>query len=181
MKIKRMIHGEEVEIELTHDELYLAYEAYEHHCDYEYVKNQLEGGALAEDMQHALSDKQWDQLIHEIAWEKRRQQDKYEYDENDALDKAEEHARRKILPDWPKKRYFQIRIANADENNVVHPIASVYCWSFEKPSKEDAAEFAIRSGTASFDEVFDITEIPIDEIDEWFDNPSEVPALNQEA
>ena len=46
MIIKRVIHGEEVAIELTHDELYLAYEAYEHHCDYEYVKNELEGGAL---------------------------------------------------------------------------------------------------------------------------------------
>lgn len=180
MIIKRVIHGEEVAIELTHDELYLAYEAYEHHCDYEYVKNELEGGALAEEMQHALSDKQWDQLIHEIAWEKRRNQDKYEYDENDALDKAEEHVRRKVLSDWPKKRYFQIRLANTDDKNIAHPFATVYCWAFERPKKEEAAEFAVRVGTASFDDVFDVTEIPLDELDEWFDNPATVKAIKED-
>lgn len=179
MKIKRVIHGEEVEIELTNDELYLAYEAYEHHCDYEYVKNQLECGALAEDFQHILTDKQWDRLLHELAWEKRRQQDKYEYDENDALDKAEAHVRKRVLPDWPKKRYFEIRLWNADSNNVSYHCATCYGWAFEKPEVETAREFAAKNVDVVFEGVMEINEIPQEELDEWFDNPSEVKSIKE--
>ncbi len=88
MKIKRMIHDEEVEIELTKDELFTAYEEYEHECDYEYVKNMLNSGVMEEELEN-LTDKQWENACHQIAYEKRHQQTQYGYNEEDALDEAE--------------------------------------------------------------------------------------------
>lgn len=83
MKIKRIIHGEEVEIVLTRDEIAEAYLCHEHHYDCEYVRNNLNSGAY-EGFEN-LSDQEWETAVHELAYEKRRQQDKYLLDECDAF------------------------------------------------------------------------------------------------
>lgn len=83
MIIKRTFNGKEVEIELTHDELALAYDHYEHHCDCEYVRNSLNSGSYEE-----LSDEDWEKAVSEIALKKRENQDDDLLDEDVALDLA---------------------------------------------------------------------------------------------
>ena len=89
MKIKRTIHGEEVEIELTQEEIAEAYLHHEHYCDCEYVRSNLNSGCDAEAFE-TLTDEEWEAVVHEIAYEKRRQQDKFELDEWDAVEIARE-------------------------------------------------------------------------------------------
>lgn len=86
MKIKRNIGGVEVEIELTHDEVAEAYLEHEHFYDCESVRGDLNSGCYEEF--EGLSDEEWENAVHEIAWEARRQMEKYGLDEWDARDAA---------------------------------------------------------------------------------------------
>jgi len=86
MKIKRTIQGEEAEIELTQDEIAEAYLHHEHYYDCEYVRSNLNSGCYEEF--EDLTGEELEAAVHEIAYEKRRQQDKYELDEWDAMDVA---------------------------------------------------------------------------------------------
>lgn len=177
MKIKRELPGGVIlEIALTEDEIYRAYEAYEHHCDADYVEGRANSGT--EEWFEYLSDEQWEAAVHEIAWEKRRQQDKYGYDASDALDEAMRWFKNTRLPEILKRRYFEIRLGCADENtNVVVHCGSVYCWAY-KEVKNDvfALEYCRENAEGtSFEEIIEVNEIPANEVDLWFDNPSEVP------
>lgn len=86
MKIKRVIHGEEVEIELTKEEIAEACNEQEHLIDCEMVRENLTCGWYNEF--DDLSDEEFETAIDEIAYEKRRQQNKYELDDVDAVDVA---------------------------------------------------------------------------------------------
>lgn len=86
MTIKRNIDGKEIEIELTHDELFEAFECYEHHCDCEYVRNTLNSGSYEEF--ENLTDEAWEKAVKTIAHKKRSEQDDNHLDETDALDTA---------------------------------------------------------------------------------------------
>ena len=176
MTITRVICGQNVEIELTHDELRKAHDSYAHHCDYEYVKSVLKSGTAKKELAH-LTDKQWDEAAHQLASEMRLQQIKNGFAASEALQKAIAWFLKKELPKWPRKRYFEIQLANADAENVMNIVAIAYCWAMEKPSREEALEFATRFVNQTFDEAFEINEIPLAEVEDWFDDPSQVPAL----
>lgn len=86
MVIQRVIDGKNVEIELTHDELIDAYSYYEHHLDCEYVRSRLNSGCYEEFEE--LTDKEWEQAVHLIAYQKRECQEQCLCDEDCALDSA---------------------------------------------------------------------------------------------
>lgn len=172
LSIKRELPGGVIiKIALTQDELYRAYELYEHHLDVNYVEGRVNSDE--DDRFEHLTDEQWENAVNEIAWEKRRQQDKYEYDEDAALDKALCWFKNTRLPEIVKRRYFAIRLGVADGNSVV----SKYVWSYGPVTRENATKY-IQDLGLTFDEIIEISAIPDYEVDVWFDNPAAIPELN---
>ena len=100
MKIKRTIHGEEIEIELTQEEITEAYNEKEHYYDCEVVRGNLSSSCYEEFS--SLSEEELEDAIHEIAYDKRHEQDKYGLDESDAVDVARE-------------QYVQTHFSNASQ------------------------------------------------------------------
>ena len=86
MKIKREVNGVQMEFALTQDEIAEAYLVHEHYYDCESVRSDLNSGCYEEF--EGLSDDEREAAVHEIAYEARRQQDKYGLGEWDAMDVA---------------------------------------------------------------------------------------------
>lgn len=87
MKISRVINWEAVEIELTHDEIFMAYCEQEHKFDVDDVDTELDkyegdgaDGASAFLEEYGITVEQARRNIHRIAYEKRRNMDKYDMD-----------------------------------------------------------------------------------------------------
>lgn len=157
IRIRRsMANGLVVEIELTETEVYRIFEHYEHHADMEYTYNELSQRQCEELM--PLSAKQWADAVRNIAWEKRRQQDKYNFDEDYALDEALRWYIKTILPEMPK-RYFEIKLGKADDNNVANPNGCIYCWAYDMPTLREAAAFCAQEFSNEFEEVINVEEI----------------------
>lgn len=89
MKIKRIINGSEVEIELTKDELFNAYSEQEHEWDMQSCKDYLNSGIYdGEEWYEELSEEIEKKIIAETAYELRRNMDKYNMDHEYAIDEA---------------------------------------------------------------------------------------------
>lgn len=97
MKICRTVNDVQMEFELTNQELYLAFEEYEHRSDVEFVECEIAQREIEEF--ESLTDDQLNDAIRNIAYEKRRQQVKYNYDESAALDIAIRWYIHTVLPD----------------------------------------------------------------------------------
>ena len=171
MRIRRpMANGLVVEVELTEDEIYRVFEHYEHHCDMEYTRNEL-SQRECEELQ-PLSDKQWLDAVRNIAYEKRRQQDKYGYDETDALDEGLKWYIKTVLPEMPK-HFFEIKLGKADDTNVVECVDRIYCWAYDLPTTHEAAIFCRDLLERDFEEVMSVTAIAEHEIGDYLDTTSD--------
>lgn len=165
-----LANGLVMEIQLTEDEVYRVYEHYEHHCDVNYTCGELaqrECEAL-----EPLTEKQWMDAVRNIAWEKRRQQDKYGYDEEYALDEALKWYIKTVLSEMPK-HFFEIELGNADDNNVVECVDRIYCWAYDLPTTHAAAIFCRDLLERDFEEVMAVTEIAEHEIGDYLDTTSD--------
>ena len=119
MKITRVINGVEVEIELTQEEIAEAYLQHEHFYDCESVRGDLNSGCYEEF--EGLTDEEWEDAVHEIAYEARRQQEKYGLDEWDAMAAArklfiENHNLNNVLADAEERSK-----ASVEENATRQP------------------------------------------------------------
>lgn len=97
MIICRTVNDVQMEFELTNQELYLAFTEYEHRSDVEFVEGEFAQREIEEF--ESLTDDQLNDAIRNIAYEKRRQQVKYDYDESTALDIAIRWYINTVLPD----------------------------------------------------------------------------------
>lgn len=86
MKITRKINGQLCDIELTENEMFNAYEEQQFKWDHETAKERL--SQSDDDTFDDLTDAQFECVINQVAYEMRRQMDKYGYDTDDALDRA---------------------------------------------------------------------------------------------
>ena len=89
MIIKRIIDGNEVSVELTRDELVTAHEEYQHIMDVTYCKGKIEFGSEdAFKEEYGVSKEDAMKQIDAIAYEMRRQADKYDLDDDYARECA---------------------------------------------------------------------------------------------
>lgn len=89
MKIVREIDRQMIEIELTEQELYNAYCEQEHQYDMQNCQYYLDSGIYdGEDWFECLSQDDINSLIEEMAYQYRRNVDKYEMHHDYALDDA---------------------------------------------------------------------------------------------
>lgn len=88
LKIKRVIHGEEVVIELTGNELFEAYIMQESIWDRDNCALYLDTIYADEEWYENLNSETWDNLIEEAANQYRRNIDKYEMSHDYAISEA---------------------------------------------------------------------------------------------
>lgn len=88
MTIRREIDGKEVQIELSARELSEAYLEQEHEYDIEDVQNRFDDMEDEEFAEHGMTREEAESHISEIAYNKRRNMDKYEMSWEYALDEA---------------------------------------------------------------------------------------------
>lgn len=98
--ITKMINGEQMQIGLTRQETYQIYEQYEHLCDLDYVKSYIE---IYTDDDIAiegtgLTVNELNEHTDAIAWEMRRQMDKYEVDQDFAIEEAFKIIKNEVHP-----------------------------------------------------------------------------------
>lgn len=91
MKITRTINGEEVDIELTAEELSAAYYEQEHNFDVQDVQSRFNGeitDSELEEIYGVTPEQITDEVIENIAYEARRNMDKYDMEHPYAIDAA---------------------------------------------------------------------------------------------
>ena len=100
--ITKVINGEQMQIGLTKQEAYQIYEQYEHLCDLDYVNSHIAdytdaGDSIAVECT-GLTINELTQQADAIAWEMRRQMDKYDVDRDFALDEAFKIIKHEVRP-----------------------------------------------------------------------------------
>lgn len=89
MTIKRTVDGKEMEFELTPHELYRAFEEQEHIFDITAVRDYVCGWEDEDFMDiWSVTRVQYEELVEDMAWCRRRYINKYEMSEDFALDEA---------------------------------------------------------------------------------------------
>lgn len=153
MSIQRIIHGEPITIELTHDEIATAYLHHEHYYDCEYVRQSLDFWEPFD----GLDDAAIEAAIHEIAYEKRRQQDKYKYDECDALEKAKEMYQNNHPSPTPEKGHSAAENSSDTESVTKIPDSAIRVY-FDKFGRRIVDGMHIRMADGSMETVVETVD-----------------------
>ena len=76
-------------------------------------------------------------------------------------------------------RYFEIQLANYDENNIPFIVETVHCSASKLINKEEATIFCRDELEKDFEEVFNVEEISLDEVLEYVNDEEELVSFDE--